>query len=327
MIDIALLGRWHVHAEDYAREARAHPELRIVAVWDDDAARGRGWAEELGVAFEPDLDALLARPGLAGVVVTTATADHPEVIGRALVAGRHVFTEKVLAARTADAAALLDAAAAAGRHLVLSLPRLSEGPYLAARAALDAGRLGRVTLARCRVAHEGALAGWLPERFYDPAAARGGALIDLGAHPIYLLNRLMGPPEALTAHLAHATGRAVDDNAVVACEYEGGALGLMETGFASRGGAAVLELHGTEGTLLAEDGRVRWRRERTDAWEELAPPAPLPSPLAQWVDAIARGVAPRQGRADALDLTRVNEAAARAAAQGRRVALSELGGA
>jgi hypothetical protein len=45
MIQVALLSRWHVHAVDYVREARKHPEIEIVLVWDEDVERGRAWAE------------------------------------------------------------------------------------------------------------------------------------------------------------------------------------------------------------------------------------------------------------------------------------------
>src|SRR5690606_31051265 len=38
---IAVLSAWHVHAEEYGRAAIDHPDTELVAVWDDDAERGR----------------------------------------------------------------------------------------------------------------------------------------------------------------------------------------------------------------------------------------------------------------------------------------------
>lgn len=95
-LSIALVGFWHVHADDYAAQLAALDGAQLVAAWDDDDDRGRQGAAALGVAFEPDLDALLARTDLDGIVVTTATSAHPDVIGRAIAAGTHVFTEKLL---------------------------------------------------------------------------------------------------------------------------------------------------------------------------------------------------------------------------------------
>ena len=39
------------------------------AVWDEDAARGRAWVEELGVPFEAELDRLLARQDVDAIRV------------------------------------------------------------------------------------------------------------------------------------------------------------------------------------------------------------------------------------------------------------------
>ena len=79
---IAALSAWHVHAEEYAREAQNHPDTELAAVWDEDAERGNALAETLGVEFIGDLDALLAREDLDGVTITTATTVHREVIGK-----------------------------------------------------------------------------------------------------------------------------------------------------------------------------------------------------------------------------------------------------
>ncbi len=40
MIKVAMLSRWHVHADDYAKEAMENPNIEICVVWDEDAERG-----------------------------------------------------------------------------------------------------------------------------------------------------------------------------------------------------------------------------------------------------------------------------------------------
>lgn len=328
---VALLSRWHVHADDYAQEARQIDGLEIATVWDEDPARGGAWADELQVPFEEDLTHLLADDTIDAVIVTTPTSAHRDVLVRAADAGKHIFSEKVLAATTEDTEVILAAVDAAGVELMLSLPRLCEGAYLAAQTALDRGDLGRLVSVRCRVAHDGAVPhdgapGWLPERFFDPSSALGGALIDLGAHPIYLCNRLAGTPKEVSAMLLDVTGRGVDDTSTVLVRYDGGAggdsvLGVLETGFANAGSAPLLELHGTEGTFLAENGRARVR-QGSGPWQERTQPAPLASPMRQWLAAIRDGTPPGITRRDMLDLTRVNEAAARAARERRHVSIS-----
>ena len=326
---VALLSRWHVHAEDYAREARELDDIEIVRVWDEVPARGSAWGEELGVPFEPELDLVLDDAAIDAVIVTTPTRMHREVLVAAADAHKHIFSEKVLAATTEDADAILAAVDDRDVQLMLSLPRLASDTYLAAQQALDRGDLGRLVSVRARVSHDGAVPrdaqdgaahgeggdGWLPNRFFAADAAAGGALIDLGAHPIYLCNRLAGTPVGVSAMLAHTTGHAVDDTSAALVRYAEGALGVVETGFANAGCPSLLELHGTQGTFLAEDGRVRLRRGR-GAWQERVAPAPLASPIRQWLAAIRDGTPPGITRRDMRDLTRVAEAAYRSAGSG-----------
>ena len=52
MFRVAMLSKWHVHAEGYAREINAHPDACVCCVWDEDPERGAAWAEKLNVPFE-----------------------------------------------------------------------------------------------------------------------------------------------------------------------------------------------------------------------------------------------------------------------------------
>ncbi|HET7656694.1 MAG TPA: Gfo/Idh/MocA family oxidoreductase, partial [Bacillales bacterium] len=186
---------------------------------------------------------------------------------------------------------------------------------------------------RCRLAHNGAVPfeghpnGWLPEHFFNKEQCGGGSLIDLGAHPIYLTNRLAGPAEALTARLQHTKGLEVDDNAVVLVEYQSGALGTIETGFLSKQCPFLLELYGTDGTLLIEDNKIRLKSGQLDkeGWhtpEEL--PVALPSAMEQWVAAINDKKQPSITEKDVRNLTLINEAAVISNEENRRVQLDEI---
>src|SRR5690606_32553495 len=97
MIRLAMLSYWHVHAAGYASAAQRHPDTQITAVWDEDPERGRTYADELGVPFHAELDAVLARDDVDGVIVDAPTNINTEVLTAAARAGKHIFTEKVLA--------------------------------------------------------------------------------------------------------------------------------------------------------------------------------------------------------------------------------------
>ena len=319
-VRIAVLGFWHVHAADYADLAAAHPETELAAVWDDDAERGRAAAERYGIAFAPDLGALLARDDVDAVTVTTATRAHPEVIGAALAAGRHVFAEKLLAPTVAGCEALVAAADAAGVALVVNLPRLHHGVTLAVDAVLAAGALGELTYGRVRLSHDGAVAGWLPERFFDPADALGGALTDLGCHPVYLIQRWLGArPETVTATYRSVTGRALEDHAVVTAGYADGRIGVIETGFVSADPYAI-ELHGSAGLLHYIEPPGVLRIFAGGEWRSRPVPTDADDAFARWVGHIRAGTRADDDLARAVELTRLVAAANAAAASGRAVA-------
>jgi scyllo-inositol 2-dehydrogenase (NAD+) len=335
LINVAMLSRWHVHADDYAREATTNELLKITMVWDEDPERGRAWADELGVPFEANLESVLADPTIQAVIVDTPTNLHETVIIKAAQAGKHIFTEKVLATTTVACERIFAAVEEAGVKLMVSLPRLTESYTLFAEKVVEEGWLGRLTTARCRVSHDGAVPsegrpnGWLPDHFYQLEPCGGGALIDLGAHPIYLLNRLCGPAESVSARFNYVTGKEVEDHAVVIVDFKNGAMGSMETGFINYGMPFQLELSGTDGTLLIENTIIRlksrqfgesgwWTPENGLNGTEIVVPEALPTPMEQWVDSILHNKETTITKTDILGLTRINEAARESHETGKR---------
>jgi scyllo-inositol 2-dehydrogenase (NAD+) len=329
MLSVALLSRWHVHADDYANEAKKNQDILISAIWDEEPVRGQKWADELGVRFEQDIDTLLADSSVDAVIVAAPTVMHHEIILKAAKAGKHIFSEKVLAISTQEVREIFSNVKEANVQLMLSLPRLVETPYLYAKEAVEKGLLGKVNTVRCRCAHglgipaENEPYGWLPEHFFNKEQTGGGAFIDLGAHPIYIVNRMGGKPKAVTARLDAFYGRSVDDNAIAIVEYDNGILGICETSFLSKHSPFLkLEVYGSEGTLLVEDNSIRIRSSKLDTDEWVIPdniPAKGEMPMVQWVDSIINKTAPSITEEDAFLLTQINEAAAKSHQTGERV--------
>ena len=328
MIKVAMLSYWHVHAWDYTKEVQAHPDTEIVAVWDEQPQRGREAAEKLGVPFVEDLDALLADSNIDGVVVDTPTVMHHEVMIKAARAGKHIFTEKVIAPTQREVREILAAIEEAGVKLTVSLPRLNHSYTLAAQQLVKEGLLGDLTLARVRLSHNGALAGWLPEHFFSLEDCGGGALIDLGCHPMYLTRLFLGLPESVSAQFGYVSGKEVEDNAVATLKYPNGAVGIVEAGFVNSHSPFVLELHGTEGTILygTPESKLLLRSTRREGkeWETIELPPERISAFQQWVQHVQNGTTADENIQLATDLTSLMEAANLSAAQGRNIRLDEL---
>jgi len=330
MIRVAMLSYWHVHAWDYTRQAQSHPDVTIGAVWDELPERGRAAAEQLGVPFYESLEDLLALPEIDAVIVDAPTSMHRDVMVAAARAGKHIFTEKVLAPTLAEAHQILAAVEQAQVVLTVSLPRLAEGYTQAITSLITDGTCGDLTLVRTRMAHNGALPaernpdGWLPAHFYDPDQCRGGAMIDLGCHPMYLARHFLGLPETVNAHYGYMTGRAVEDNAVVTLGYTSGALAVVEAGFVTPASPFTIEVHGTRTSLIYNAPPPRLIMRSADGWIEQAIPESQPLPFVQWVDHIQRGTRNVANIDAALDLTKLMEAANRSAAERRQVRVDSL---
>lgn len=324
-----MLSFWHVHAPGYAQAVQNHPNSRVSVVWDEDPVRGKEWAEKLGVPFEADLHQAVGREDVDGVVVDAPTNMHTEVMLAALQAGKHVFTEKVVALTVQEVDRIARAAADAKVQFVVSFPYRGQSRMKFAKKAVEDGLLGHVTTVRARVAHNGASDRWLPEHFYDPVACGGGAMIDLGCHPMYLARWIGGRAVRVTARLTRfQRGHEVDDNSVALIEFETGAMGIVETSFVSTHSPFSLEVYGTEGSLMVggpEDGVWLNSRKAGGAVNGWVRPQGLPkddpSPYEQWVMAIANGTPPMISLHDGRDLTELMEAAGRSQNERRPIDL------
>jgi 1,5-anhydro-D-fructose reductase (1,5-anhydro-D-mannitol-forming) len=336
MIRVAVLSFWHVHAKDYVQQAQRHPAVEIAAAWDELPARGQAEAQKLGVPFYERLEELLAQETIDGVIVVTPTNMHQDVMVAAARAKKHIFTEKVLAPTMHECRAILEVVAQAGVKLVVSLPRLNAGYTRAIRDILARNLLGELTLVRVRLSHNGALStaeaphGWLPAHFFNLEQCAGGAMIDLGCHPMYLTRLFLGMPASVSASYGYLTGRAVEDNAVVTLRYANGALGVVEAGFVNRYSPFTIEVHGTDGSLLygTPESTLCIRSARLDTqegpgWHNWADmPPDLPSAFEQWVTHIEQGTIATENIALATDLTQLMEAANRSAQNSTVITLS-----
>jgi len=312
-MNIALLGTWHVHTKDYVKTLTADERFCITAVYDPDAQHAAEYADRLQAKAYTDLDALFQDGGFEAVMVCSATCDHDVLMCRAAREGKHIFTEKVLAITPKGAAEIRDAVKENGVKFVISYPHKCRPSLMAAKKLLDSGTFGTLTYARVRNAHDGSTADWLPPHFYDKEQCGGGAMMDLGAHPMYTLLWLLGEPASVVSTFTTVTGRPVEDNAVSVLRYENGLIAVSETAFVSRANGYVVELLGTDGGLRILGDQVEmYSAKAGKTWFEVKLPEPAKSPLAQWMDWLCGGEpATEFGIDEAVRLTSIMDAAYR----------------
>src|SRR5439155_3620868 len=158
---------------------------------------------------------------------------------------------KALTVTTADADRVVQAVHDSGVRFMISLPSRTGADTLFMKNALDQGLLGKVTLMRCRIAHNAALDKWFhggSAWFGDAAQAGGGALFDLGCHTVDVMRWFMGEPVSVIAKVQNFSGAYdIDDNCVAVVEFKNGGLGILDVSWVHRAGPNPWEIYGTEG--------------------------------------------------------------------------------
>lgn len=218
VIGAGVIGRTHLST------LQQDSGCRIVGLADPTPA-AKELAGELGLTHYVDHLDLLARPGLAGVIIATPTALHVPIGLDAVAAGVPALVEKPIAPTVADAVTLTQAAQRAGVPLLVGHHRRHNPIVVAARDAVRSGRLGRLTTVTAL---------WTLRKsddYYDVAWRRqpgGGPVLTNLIHDIDLLRFVCGDIESVQA-LVSTSGRGlpINDTAVVALRFASGALGTI----------------------------------------------------------------------------------------------------
>lgn len=189
MTRLALMSFAHLHAEGYINNLLALPDVDCIGIADDDAARGRHFAELAGVPFFESYSALLAEAP-DGVLICSENTQHAPLTQMAAEAGVHVLSEKPLATSLADAQAMLEVCQKNDVLLMTAFPMRFNSPAREIKNLIDSGSLGQIygvnstNQGECPKHHRA----W----FVDKTLAGGGAMMDHTVHLADLLRWYFG---------------------------------------------------------------------------------------------------------------------------------------
>jgi len=207
-VTVAVVGAGmagQAHAFGY-RNATMHPALagvdvRLSTIVDFNQDLARSAADRYGfAAATTDLDAVLNDDAIDGVSLALPNFAYAEVIPRLIAAGKHVLAEKPLGRSAAEAHRFATAADAAGRvHGVgFSFRRLAAVEAIAQVVA--SGGIGDVWHATAWYLTDYAATPATPLSWrYEQKQAGGGAIVDVGAHVLSVLEHVAGPIRRVVA--------------------------------------------------------------------------------------------------------------------------------
>jgi predicted dehydrogenase len=336
---IALVGCAHIHVPGFTGLLAGREDVRVKWAWDENPARVAKWGAVVGARTAPSVAEILADPEVKGVLITSETNRHRELVLAATAAGKHLFVEKPLAGTGAESRAMADAIEAKGLLFTTGYFMRTDPKILFLREQVAKGAFGRVTHAAAWNCHAGSLGGWFDEKpgnaaetwrwMADPKIAGVGAFGDLGTHSLDVLMWLLGPVEKATAEVRVITGRYgdCDETGTAMLKMKDGVVATLVAGWVDVANPVTLQIAGTEGHAVIVEDRLYFESKKVPG-SKLAepvkglPPGP-PPPLMQWVDAVGgRKDEPLVTPREAAARVAVMEAAYESARNGRWVSVA-----
>ena len=195
-----------VIASRYVTESAAFGSWRPVACADLDPVRASTFAAEHALRSEPVED-LLHDPELELVLNLTPPNAHAALSLAALLAGKHVYSEKPLATSLAEGRELVAQAERLGLRLGCAPDTFLGAAYEAGKAVIEEGTIG-TPLGAAAAILVGGPDPWHPnaEWFFR---AGGGPLLDLAPYYLTAIVALLGPIESVSGFASMPTRERV----------------------------------------------------------------------------------------------------------------------
>jgi len=188
-LGIGVIGCGNISAA-YFRLCPLFNGIEIVACADINPSAAAARAAGFGVRAET-VDELLAADDVDIVLNLTIPAVHFQVTRQALVAGKHVYSEKPYVLNVDEGLELTKIANDRGLRIGSAPDTFLGGAHQLVRSLIDQDAIGKITGGTCHVMSAG-MEDWHPNPafFFQPGA---GPVLDLGPYYISNLVQLLGP--------------------------------------------------------------------------------------------------------------------------------------
>ena len=241
----------------------------LAAICDQKAHMKPEMAENFpGVPFYTDYRELLQDPDVDAVIVSVPHPSHSDIAMEAFAAGKHVLVEKPMDITLSKGKALCEAARRSGKRFGIMFNQRTGQLFAKAREIVRSGQLGQLKRSVWIITN------WYrTQHYYDSGTWRatwigegGGVLVNQAPHQLDLWQWICGMPERITAFCSEAKYHQieVEDDATIVARFPGGAEGIFVTSTGEYPGTNRLEISGSKGKLVLENGKLKWWCLRED---------------------------------------------------------------
>lgn len=236
-VKVGLLGVNHPHARGHMRTLELLEEVESISAWDEGEVVLDMLKKENRPKLETSrttLETVLNRIDIPIVVCLGQNSRNPDLIIRAAGAGKHVLTEKPVAANTRDLTRVLTTVRHAGVHLGVFYTWRHNPMARDIRAMIEHGAIGRVMTVEARMVTSQVQYRDPTHWLFKKANAGGGILSWLGCHWIDLIRFIIQDEvDSVAAMVGTLNGVAIDveDTATVLMRMKSGALASLHAGY------------------------------------------------------------------------------------------------
>jgi len=221
------LGWW---GAELLRGARAASAVAITTCHARRPEARSTFAAEHGLRPVASFEEMLTDPDTEAVIIATPHSTHAELVLAACEAGKHVFVEKPFVMSVADGRRCVAAAERAGVVLQVGHQRRRQPANRRIGAMIDEGVLGAVVALEANYSSPGGGRAGPADWRQDPSERPFSGLTPFGVHVIDTFHFLVGPIRSVVAMSTRPVGKTrLDDAAVLAFEFESGAVGTLVT--------------------------------------------------------------------------------------------------
>ena len=244
-----------------AKLAAGHAAVRFIAVSDRDPAKARALADAVGAkVHSDDNDAIINRPDVNAVIVSTSEGEHLKPILAAIELGKAVLVEKPIALTLDEADQVLRAIEHRQANVRVGYSRRYRERYLIAKEQIVEGRMGALTGGAARVFNSRSQALAMLKR--DPHAT---PVVDALTYYVDLMNWFLDGKRIVEVYargqmgVLKRAGHEVPDVSYAVVTYDDGSIVNFGVSYAlpekypALGHAARVELLGTEGVMILDD--------------------------------------------------------------------------
>ena len=265
---IGMIGCGEIAYKASGESILAASNAEMVVGMDPVEHVARSFGETYGTEATTNLDAVLGRPDVDAVMISTPHYTHAPLAIAAAKAGKHVMVEKPMACTLEQADAMLAACREAGVLLSVNLVTRYAPGAGKAKALIEQGAIGKIVAIQFHGAADkpdsywtGGYTGRVQTEWRKLKEQSGGGILIMNfVHDIDRLRYVTGL-EAVRVYAeygTYATDVEVEDFITLSIRYDNGAIGNLLAASCARGNESTGDrIYGTDGQIVFDRRGLR----------------------------------------------------------------------